>query len=66
MKKKYDNKPKLLFTDTNILMIKIETEDVFEDFNSDKEIFNFTNYSKIKIIQNTMIIQTISNCTNER
>ena len=47
-------------------MIKIETEDVLEDFNSDKEIFNFTNYSKIKIIQNTMIIQTISNCTNER
>ena len=39
-------------------MIKTETEDVFEDFNSDKEIFNFNNYSKIKIIQNTMIIQT--------
>ena len=26
-------------------MYQIKTEDVYEDFNSDKEIYDFTNYS---------------------
>ena len=45
IKNKYDNKSKLLFTDTNCLMYEIKTEDVYEDFNSDKEKFDFSNYS---------------------
>ena len=35
IKNKYDDKSKLLFT---------HTEDVYEDFSSNKEIFNFSNY----------------------
>ena len=45
IKNKYDNKSKLLFTDTDSLMYQIKAEDVYEDFNSDKEIYDFTNYS---------------------
>ena len=45
IKNKYDNKSKLLFTDANCLMYEIKTEDVYEDFNSDKEKFDFSNYS---------------------
>ena len=45
IKNKYGNKSKLLFTDTDSLMYEIKTADVYEDFNSDKEMFDFTNYS---------------------
>ena len=41
----FDNKSKLLFTDTDSLMYEIKTEDVYEDFSSDKEMFDFSNYS---------------------
>ena len=41
----YDNKAKLLFTDTGSLIYEIKTDDVYEDFSSNKEIFNFSNYS---------------------
>ena len=37
IKNKYDNKSKLLFTDTDSLMYEIKTEDVYEDFRSDKK-----------------------------
>ena len=43
IKNKYVNKSKLLFTNTDSLMY--ETEDVYEDFSRDKEIFDFSNYS---------------------
>ena len=36
IKNKFDNKSKLLFTDTDSLMYKTKTEDVYEDFNSGK------------------------------
>ena len=39
------NKSKLLFTDTYSLMYQIKTKDVYEDFCSNKEIFDFSNYS---------------------
>ena len=42
---KYDNKSKLLFTDTDSLMYEIKTGDVYEDFSSDKEMFDFSNNS---------------------
>ena len=46
IKNKYDNKSKLLFTNTDSLMYEIKTEgvyeDVYKDFNSDKEIFDFS------------------------
>ena len=56
IKNKHDNKSKLSFTDTNRLMYEIKTEDVYEDFTSDKKKFDFSNYSTS---QNTMTIQKI-------
>ena len=43
-KNKYDSKSKLLFTDTDSLKYEIETEDVYEDISSDKEMFESSNY----------------------
>ena len=45
IKTKYGNKSKLVFTDTDGLMYEIKTEDVYEDFSSNKEMFDFSNYS---------------------
>ena len=36
---------KLLFADSDSLIYEIKTEDVYEDFSSDKEMFDFSNYS---------------------
>ena len=44
IKKKYDNKSKLLFTDNGSLMYEIKTKVVYEDFSSEKEMFNFSKY----------------------
>ena len=54
IKNKYDNKSKLFFTNTDSLMYEIKTEDVYEDFSGNKEMFDFSNYS---ISQNAMMIQ---------
>ena len=45
IKNKYDNKSKLLFTDTDSLMYEIKTEDIYEDFSNNKGMFYFSNYS---------------------
>ena len=44
IKNKYGNKSKLLFTDTDITY-EIKTEDAPGDFNSHKEMFDFSNFS---------------------
>ena len=45
IKNKYANKSKLLFTDNDSLMYEIKTEDIYKDLSSDKEMFDFSNYS---------------------
>ena len=45
IKNKYYNKSKLLFPDTDSLMYEIKTEGVYEDFSSDKKVFDFSDYS---------------------
>ena len=45
IKNKYDNKSQLLFTDIDSLIYEIKAEDVYEDFSSNKEMFDFSNYS---------------------
>ena len=40
IKNKYGNKSRLLFTDTDSLMYGIKTEDVYEDFSNNKEMFD--------------------------
>ena len=44
IKNKYHNKSKSLLTDPDSLMYEIKTKGVYEDFNSDKEMFDFSNY----------------------
>ena len=36
----------MLLTNNDSLMLKIETENVYEDFYKDKELFDYSNYSK--------------------
>ena len=43
IKNKYGEKPEILLTDTDGLMYKIETENVYEDLYKDKELLNFSN-----------------------
>ena len=45
IKNKYYNKSKLLFIDTDSLTYEIKTEDAYEDFSSNKEMFHISNYS---------------------
>ena len=45
IKNKYGNKSKLLFTDTDSLMYETKTENVYEGFSKDKEMFDSSNYS---------------------
>ena len=54
IKNKYDTKSKLLFTDTDKFMHEIKTEDVYEDFSSNKEMFDFRIYlTKSKYYDNS-------------
>ena len=52
IKNKYDSKSKILFTDADSFIYEIKTNDVYEDFISDKEMFD------TRINQITMMIQT--------
>ena len=45
IKSKYGNNSRLLFTHTDSLMYEIKTEDVYEDFSNNKEMFDLSNYS---------------------
>ena len=45
MKNKCGINSLLLFTETDNSMYKIKSEDVYEDFSKDKEMFNFSIYS---------------------
>ena len=45
IKNKFENKSTLLFTNTDSLMYENRTEDVYEDFIINKEMFRFSNYS---------------------
>ena len=54
IKNRCDNRSKLLFTNIVSLINEIKTGGVYEDFSSDREMFDFSNCS---INQNTMMIQ---------
>ena len=45
IKSKHGNKSRLLFTDTDSFMYEIKTEDIYETFGCDREMFDFSNYS---------------------
>ena len=43
IKNKYNNNSRLLFTNIDSLTYEIKTENVYEDFSKDKEMFDFSN-----------------------
>ena len=45
IKNKYRTNSKLLFTDTDSLIYKIKTEDIYEDLSCNKKMFDISNYS---------------------
>ena len=45
IKNKYDNNSRLSFTGTDSLTYEIKTEDIYEDFSNNKEMFDLSNYS---------------------
>ena len=45
IKRKYGDKAKLLFTDTDSLTFEIETKDIYSDFWNDKDKFDNSDYS---------------------
>ena len=64
IRNKHDNNSRLLFTDTDSFIYEIKTEDVYEDLNKGKKIFDFSNYStKSKFYDNSnklMVGKTVS------
>ena len=46
MKKKYDEKIQLLFTDTDSLMYEVCTEDFYQDMRTMREEFDLASYPK--------------------
>ena len=57
IKNKYGNTLRLLFIDTDSFMSKIKTEYVYKEFNKDKEIFDFSNYSAKQLSQNMWLVK---------
>ena len=52
LKAKYNDKIKLLFTDTDSLCFHVETEDFYKDMEEYKHIFDFSNYSEKHFLHN--------------
>ena len=46
IKPKYGDKAQLLFTDTDSLMIEIETADIYRDMKQHRDLFDFSGYPK--------------------
>ena len=44
IKKKYNDRAKVLFTDTDSLTYEIEAEDIYKDFWNDKDMFDNSDY----------------------
>ena len=45
LKPKYDDKIKLVYTDTDSYVIKVETDDLYEDFKEINEYMDFSDYN---------------------
>ena len=46
IKNKYGDKAKMLLTDTDVLLYKIESHNIYEDFCKDKELLDSSYYSE--------------------
>ena len=52
IKKQYGDRSKLLFTDTDSLTYEIKTDDIYEDMQKDKELYDFSDYPKNHVLYN--------------
>ena len=46
LKNKYNNKVELIYTDTDSLIIHVETDDIYKDMFEDKNLYDFSEYPK--------------------
>ena len=46
LKNKYNNKVELIYTDTDSLIIEVETDDIYKDMFEDKNLYDFSEYPK--------------------
>ena len=51
IKNKYDNKARLLFTDTDSLCYEIQTDDMHQDMYDNKEIFDLSDITSNRFKQ---------------
>ena len=65
LKKKNDNCAELLFTDTDSLIYEIETNDVYEYFYENKNLFDFSDYSENSKFFDPVNKKVISKMKNE-
>jgi hypothetical protein len=66
MYKKYDpSRVKLLFTDTDSLCYKIQTDDWFEDIKGDEQLFDFSNYPSDHSIYSEMNKKVVGKMKDE-
>ena len=54
IKKKYKDKSKLLFTDTDSLCYHIQTNDIYKDMKQNKKLFDTSNFNPDHFVYNTM------------
>lgn len=67
MKTKYDDKIKLLFTDTDSLCYEIQTDDIYQDMKMNHNMYDFSEYPKahdLHSIDNKKIIGKFKDETN--
>ena len=61
IKNKYGNNSRLFFTDTDSVMYEIKPEDAYEDFSSNKEKFDFSNYlTKLKYDSDKLVVDKMN------
>ena len=46
LKVKYDDKIKLIYTDTDSFVIEVETDDIYKDMYEDRHLYDFSDYPK--------------------
>ena len=61
IKKKYNNRARLLFTDTDSLTYEIEAEDIYKDFWNDKDMFDNSDYRRAHHIIAMSIKKSLEN-----
>jgi hypothetical protein len=65
MKKQYGNNMCLLYTDTDSLLMQIETDDVYKDIAQHIDLYDTSNYSKNHYLHSTTNQKTIGKMKDE-